>query len=329
MAKGETTVNYLEMILNAMGLSDVKNDAKYTAALDLDLEAVKAKTYDIKYPELKARSLVPMDTSIPSGAETYSYRQWDEYGMAEIIANYADDFANVDVKGEKFVGNIESIGDSYQYSVQDLRRSAMMGESLDAKRALAARKAIERKIDDLVAVGDAKSKLPGLINNANVAVSAATTDGTSARWIGGRTTPKAPELILKDMNDLAASIRVASMHVHMPTTIVLSIAEWEHIARTAVDSTNRMTILQAFLQNGNGITEVIPWYKLDLADAAGTGPRMLCYQKSPEVLDFKLPQDFESFPPQAQSMAFKVVCHARVGGVCIYYPLAVAYMDGI
>lgn len=322
-------MNYLEMLLNAIGMTDVKNDAKYTAALDLDLEAVKAQTYDVKYPELKARSLVPMDSSIPSGAETYSYRQWDEYGMAEIVANYADDFANVDAKAEKFVGNIESIGDSYQYSVQDLRRSAMTGESLDARRALAARHAIERKIDQLVATGDAKIKLKGLVNHPNVTVNAATTDGTSARWIGGRTTPKAPELILKDMNDLAASIRIASKHVHMPTTLVLSIAEWEHIARTAVDSTNRMTILQAFLANGNGINEVIPWHRLDLADAAGTGPRMLCYQKSAEVLDFKLPQDFESFPPQAKNMALSVVCHARVGGVCIYYPLAVAYMDGI
>ena len=54
---------------------------------------------------------------------------------------------------------------------------------------------------------------------------------------------------------------------------------------------------------------------MDFADAAGTGPRMLTYQRDPEILELIIPQDFEQFPPQARNLAFVVPCHARIGGV--------------
>lgn len=320
-------MDYLQLILNQMGL---RLDAKYTAALDLQLEAVKAQTYDIKYPELKARNLVPVDTSIDSGAETFAYYQWDEYGMAEIIANYADDLSMVDTKAEKFTNPIHSLGKGYQYSIQDLRRAAMAGNQLDQRRARAARRAIERGIDEVASVGSAKGHLKGLLNHPNVAILTATTDGTSTRWVGGRSDPKAPALILKDLYDAISYIWVTTKQVHQPNTVVLSTTEYGHVSQTAVGGdNNQMTILRSFLANNPMITNVDFWYKLDLADAAGTGPRALVYQRDPEVLELVIPQDFEQFPPQARNLSFVVPCHARIGGVVIYYPLALVYQDGI
>ena len=74
-------MNYLELILNQLNL---RLDAAATAALDLQLEHLRARTYDIKYPEMKARMLIPVDTSVDPGAETIAYHQWSEIGMAEI-----------------------------------------------------------------------------------------------------------------------------------------------------------------------------------------------------------------------------------------------------
>ena len=71
------------------------------------------------------------------------------------------------------------------------------------------------------------------------------------------------------------------------------------------------------------------WYKLNTADAAGTGPRALFYKRSPEVLELVIPQDFEQLPPQAKNLAFVVPCHARCGGVVVRYPVAMLYLDGI
>ena len=48
-----------------------------------------------------------------------------------------------------------------------------------------------------------------------------------------------------------------------------------------------------------------------------------------DVVELIIPQEFESFPPQARNLSFVVNCHARVGGVSWRYPLAAAYMDGL
>lgn len=319
-------MDYLQLILNQMGL---RLDAKYTAALDLQLEHVRSRTYDIQYPELKARRLIPVDTSVDPGAETVAYYQWDSYGIAEIVTNFAGDLSLVDAKAEKFTSPVHSIGKAYQYSVQDLRRAAMAGNELDQRRARAARRAIELEIDEIASVGDAKAKLSGLFNHLNIPVSAATSDGTSTRWVGGRTTPKAPELVKKDMNDAVTAIRVATLETQSPDTIILPTTEFSYINDTSINNVLDNTILQSFLKNSSWVKNVESWHKLNTADATGTGPRMLVYKRDPEVLELVIPQDFEQFPPQARNLSFVVPCHARIGGVVVYYPLALRYMDGI
>lgn len=319
-------MDYLDLLLNQM---NIRLDAKATSALALELEDVRAQTYDIKYPTLKARSLVPVDTSVDPGAESVAYKQWDDYGMAEIITNYADDLTMVDTLAEKFTSPIHSLGKGYQYSVQDLRRAAMNGSSLDQRRARAARRAIERSIDTIAAVGSAKGKLRGLINHPNVTVLTAANDGTSTRWVGGRATPKTSLLIQKDMHTAITQIWTATKQIHEANTIALATTEYGHISQTPVGTDNQTTILRSFLQNNPHVDMVDFWYKLDTADAAGTGPRMVTYQRDPEVMELVIPQEFEQFPPQARNLAFLVPCHARIGGVLLYYPLAVAYMDGI
>lgn len=321
---------HLQDILVTLGLvAGDRLDDKFTAALDVQLDFVKSKTYDVQYPELKARRLVPVDNTPDPGAENVVYHQWDEYGMAEIIANYADDIGMVDALVEKFSQPISSIGKGYQYSVMDLRRSAMAGSQLDVRRARAARRSIERKIDDLAAVGDPKSKLKGLLNHPNVPIYTAATDGTDTTWTQGRTTPKASDLIIADMNTLVNNVRVTTKEIHTPDSLILSTTEFGFISQTPVSTLNQQSILKSYLANQPFVKGVESWYKLDTADEAGTGPRMMAYQRDPEVLELVIPQEFEQFPPQARNLAFVVPCHARVGGVIFYYPLGAAYMDGI
>ena len=85
----------IQQILAQLNLTGHRYDAKFTSSLDLQLEHLRAKTYDIKYPELRARRFIPVDTSVDPGAETHAYYQFDSYGMADLIANYADDITLV------------------------------------------------------------------------------------------------------------------------------------------------------------------------------------------------------------------------------------------
>ena len=48
---------------------NIRLDAGETAALAKQLEYVYAKTYDVKYAELKSRRFIPIDTSVDNAAD--------------------------------------------------------------------------------------------------------------------------------------------------------------------------------------------------------------------------------------------------------------------
>lgn len=319
----------LDAMLQALG---IKEDAKFTAALSQQLEHVRSKVYDIKYPELKARMFIPVDNSVNPGAETVAYYQWDAYGMADIIANYATDLPMVSALAEKFTSPVEGLGQAYDYSIQDLRRSAMSGMPLEMKKAAAARRGVELRIDDIACTGNAKAKLPGFINNANVSVLAATSDGTSAKWLAAdraAVTDKAPADIRADIAVAIQTIIDNTKGVFRPNTMLLPEKQFSHLELAQNSAASDKTVLDFIRANMRDLQMIEPWYKLSTADAAGTGPRMVIYKRDPEVLELVIPQEFEQFPAQVKNLTFMVPCHARIGGVVVYQPLAIVFTDGL
>ncbi len=317
-------MNALTAVLTMLGVfpGEERFDSKYTAVLEKQLEYVKSKTYDIVYPALKARTLIPVSNEADSGAETITYRQWDAFGMAQIIANYAGDIPLVDALAEEFTQKVQGLGLGYQYSIQDLRRSAMSGNRLDQKRAAQTRRGVELKIENIAAAGDSSGGLTGIANNANVSLIAPVT-GSWATATGAQ--------MVADMLFFESSIIIANKETFLPTTLVLDIASYSRFNSTRISTTGdtNTTALQAFLATSQSVKEIKSWNKVALADAAGTGPRALMYDKSPDVLTLEIPQEFEQFPPQAKNLAFFVPAHARIGGVIWYYPIAGGYMDGL
>ena len=320
-------MNPLQYVFGAIGLrfdaNDPHSDAKFTAILERQLEFIKTRTYDIVYPEMKARQFIPVNNDVDAGAETITFRQWDQIGMAQIIANYGDDLPLIDALVEEFQQKVQGIGAAYQWSVQDLRRSAMAGAQLDQRRARAARRAIEQQIENIAALGNTKAGLVGFAKNANVPL-VAPVNGTWTSVLPG-------EDMIEDLMELASSIVTTNKETFMPDTLVLDIGRYNLLATTRVTTTGdtNTTALEGFLRSNPWVTTVATWNKLALANAANDGNRAVCYKRDAEVLTLEIPQEFEQMPPQAKNMAFVVDVHARIGGVIVYYPIAMAYMDGL
>lgn len=300
-----------------------RSDSQETATFNRKLEYVLTRTYDKKYPDLKARLFLPVNTEIPTGAESFVWRAFDYAGMAKIIANFADDLPLVDVIAAEVAQKLKSVGDGYSYSIQDLRASAMAGTNLDTKRASAARKVIDNTIEQIAAIGNSAAGLPGFLNNANVTVLSAPGD------IQGNWPALTPKQILADLNAIVDKMVVTSKEAFKPNTLLLPTSRYRLIASTTMSDLDQRTILDVFLANSPDITNVDSWTYLETADTAGTGPRAVAYNRDPEYVELVIPQEFEQLPPQAVNLAFKVPCHARIGGVVIYYPLSVIYADGI
>jgi hypothetical protein len=311
----------------------MKMDADFGATVERALDQVRAKTYDKKYANLKAREFIPVDHSLDPGAETVTYYQYDHVAVAKLISSYAEDLPRADVNKKVFTGHIKGMANSYGYSVQELRAAALAqrnsldgsaGMTLDQRRANAARHGFEILVDDVAFSGDSNNGLIGLNNIPN-----ALTYTPSTKAAGGTTWAVATGLeLLKDMNRLAAQSVENTSGVEAADTILLPIQQFDLLAETPLQSGVTVTVLAQFLSTNQYVKSVQSWYRLKQA-GAGSANRAIAFRKDPDALVLVIPQEFEQFPMQARGLEFIVPCHGRIGGVQCFYPLTVCYMDGI
>jgi hypothetical protein len=308
-------------------------DSAQTAFFARELEHIKARSYDVQYPEYKATKLIPVSTEAGPGAESITYQQFDSVGMAKVIADYADDLPRADVVGKEYTSRVRSIGGSYGYSVQEIRAAQMAGRPLVQRKANAARKAIEQVTDDLAWFGDETHGIKGLLTNPNITRVAAddTGEGGATEW-----STKSATNILKDLNDLVNGMLALTNGIEVPDTLLLPIAQYSLINTLNAGLGNDTTVLQYFLRNQPSITRVEWVSKLATAgqgieedSISSGGPVAVLYRYSPDKLTLELPQPFEQFPAQERNLEFVVPCHARHGGVIVYYPLSISIMEGI
>jgi len=298
-------------------------DAGETAFITRQLLYIKARTFDVKYTMFRARDFLPVSHEVPPGAEQWSFWSWDLVGMAKVIANYATDFESVDVFKTEVITNIKSLGAKYTYTIQDMRRVAMAapqgGGQLDYKRAAAARRVIEARIDDIAAVGLTEAGFTGIINNGSVPVMAAPT--------GAWATATALDMI-GDMNAAFGKVITQSNGVEVADTAILPINEFAIFSQTPYSALVDKTAMRSFLENNPYCKNIDQWSKLTNQNAGGTGGRIVVYRRDENALTLEIPQEFEQFAPQLEGMQYEIPCHARIGGVVFYYPLSAVYMDG-
>ena len=309
-------------------------DANEAAFFSRELEHVKAKTYDIKRPELKAPRLIPVSTEAGTGAETITYEQWDEVGTMKIISNYADDLPRADVKASQYSSQVKSMGSSYGYSIQEIRSAQKAGKPLNVRKASAVRRAYDQAVNRIAWFGQASAGLLGMLTQPNVPAAAVAVGATTSntRWIGA--SPKNAEEIIEDLNDIVTNIIDTTKGVESPDSILMPVAQLRKISTTQKSSASDTTILEFFMKSNPGISN-IEWVN-ELKDvtplpsgAGGTKDVMIAYRRDPEYLTLELPQPFEQFAAQERNLEFVVPTHARIGGVIVYYPLSMRIIEGI
>ncbi len=306
-------------------------DANESAFFARELETIKAKTYDIKYPALKATSLIPVSTDAGTGAESITYQQFDQVGIMKIISNYADDLPRSDVFGKEFTSKVKSLGGSYGYNVQEVRNAQMAGRPLNAKKATSVRKANDLKADRLAWYGDDDAQLSGLLNNANIPTGTAAATGTASatEW-----SAKTAALILIDLNAAVTAIEETTKGIEIPDTILLPISQWRIISTTRMADGTDTTVKEFFMKNNPDIRQIERVNEMKNvtplpSGTAGTADVMITYKKDPDVLTLEIPQPFEQFPAQERNLEFVIPAHSRFGGVIVYYPLAIYIMEAI
>lgn len=295
-------------------------DANESAFLARELEYVRSRVYEVRYPDLKARSLVPASPDpAPDGTTVVVYEQDDVYGKAKIIApgSKGKDLPLVNTKAERFTQNVRECGVAFEYTLSEIRQAAKAGKNLTDKLARQARRASEALLDDILAFGDSKYGLKGFVKHSDVtAADAANPDWSSAT----------DAQILTNLNEPAQVIADATKGVYgQGLTMLLPLKQYNIVSTKQVTNLPE-TILSFFLRTQNLVTEVIPWYKLKAAGASSKD-RMVVYMRDPDVLNAEITREFEMLDAQPEGLSFSVPCTLATAGTIVHQPKAMLYRD--
>lgn len=304
---------------------DSAEDASIFFARELDY--IKSKSYDKIYPEFTALNNFPITHEVPEGAETMTYYSYEKTGMAAIISNYATDLPRADVKGSPTTAYVKSIGDSYGYSIQEMRASRMAGKSLDTRKAEAARYAIDRKTNEIAFAGDKEHKLMGMLSDDNnIPLYTLATVETKTSW-----KDKSAAEILADINGMFAYQSRITQDVERADTLALPPAVFIDISTRQIPNTG-YTVKRFLLENAPYLKNIITAPELSAENAAtnpyGVDVAML-YTNSADKFSLEIPMAFYQYPLQNRNLEVIVPCEERVAGIVLYYPLSALLAVGV
>lgn len=299
-------------------------DSNESAFFNRELEYVKTKTYDAKLAELKGLSLIPISTEAGAGVNEITYRRYRGVGFAKIIADYAKDFPRVDVFGEEASVKVKGIGDSYGYSIPEIRASQRTGKQLDQRRATTARRAHDEQMNKMALKSDPVNGTNGLIDYAGITEVTLTADGTgsSKKWAD-----KDVDQILRDINDMVDAVMLPTSGRETPDTLLLPLSAYNDLANRRIPNTDK-TLIKYILENNPYIKKID--FLIELK-GAGTGntDRAMVGKFDADHITLEIPQPFEQFDAQQEGMEFTIPCHSECAGTIIYYPLAFAFADDV
>ena len=298
-----------------------------------ELDYVKSQSYDVEYPEFTALKCFPMSSEVDPGADTITYYSYDKVGLAKIISNYATDLPRADVKGKPTTAIIKSIGDSYGYSIQEMRASRMAGKSLDTRKAESARYQIDYLNNKIAWCGDAETGLRGVLSKDNdIPIFVPKAGASGSTKFADMTTDE----ILGVFTAMQKQMARTTKKVEKADTLAMPSECYIELQNRRIDGTDT-TLLTYIQKNLKDIKEIIDCPELD-PDSVDTNPYakesdgqgvMLMYKKDARKLTIENPLPFMQYPVQTQGLEMVVPCAARTAGAVIYYPMSLLIAVGI
>lgn len=305
---------------------DLRTDASTTAFVARQLEYLRPGLFEVQYPGLKGKQWVPVNSSMPIGAEQYTITIVDQVGEVKHVKDFSKDLSRVELKTSQASMTVFAMGISYAWNINEIRAAMYAGMPLQTKKAMGARDMMARKFDDILLTGETVTGAKGLFNQTGTESYTAPSDGDA----GAKTLEsKNADKVVRDLNGALAAIVLNSKEIHTPNTVIMPLSTYQHLGATRVGDGTSDTILSYWLRtNPYGIGSVGYSTKLETAGSGNT-KRIVTYEKNPNVLEMIAPIEFEQFAPETFNTEVSTVCQMRVGGVALYMPKALAYTDGI
>lgn len=288
------------------------------------LTQLESKIYEAKYTNINFMELIPVDTNYPEWADSWDYISYDAVTLGKFIGSSADDLPKVGLQANKSSVPIGYAGNSFDYSLDELRKSQQLRIPIDSTKGRMAFRGSQEHTQNIAYFGDASRNMGGLFNNANLALDNSTTNWSIATG----------QEIIDDMNGLFIKVWVDSANVHVPNVLVLDSDRYAAISSRRMDTGTDTTILEFFKKNNlyTSLTgqppRVVPRLQLKGAGVGGVS-RMMAYELNDENLSMVNPIPWRSLAPQMKGLNIEVPCEYKISGVEFRYPFSGAYRDHV
>ena len=176
------------------------------------LAHLESTLYKTPYAEINYAELIPFMSDVPEWADSWDYVSYDGVTMGKFIGASAKDLPRVTVSANKTSVPIGYAGIGYDYSLDEMRKSAQMRMPIDTTKAELAFRGAQEHQQEIAYFGDAERKMTGLFNNPNLALDSFTVDlftGTGAA-------------IVAEVNNLLTTVWTNSQSIHLPNTFVIT-----------------------------------------------------------------------------------------------------------
>ena len=217
----------------------------------------------------------------------------------------------------------------------DMQRGNMTGRNMDSLLRDGLRMTYDKHMDENTYTGFSRYDTTGLINNPEVTVMDAASNGAAApstKW-----KDKTPDQILKDVNDviLATWERAEYDRDAVPNHIIMPYEQYNYIATKKVTELAEKTILTFLLENNvakhNGADLFIGatgWCK-GAGDAGEDRLAAYCNKERYLAMDELVPLTRAMTGPNTAEFCYDTAYAGNLSEVQVFYEQTITYMDGI
>jgi len=301
-------------------------DAKTGFFLEGELEKIDDRVFVQPKPMLNALGgLFPVKSDFADWQKSYSYRALSSVGKAKILDPAANDFPIVNAQREEFTTPLMPIGAAVVYDARDLAAAVNNNLNLDEALFMAARRAIEEKVNSIAFSGDQDHGLHGLLTHPGIGRLAA------ANAIASGTTA-ANNLI--ELNKLANSAPNNSGQVESPDIALLPPDSYQASSQQRHDTGTDTTTLSFWLGTNGYISTAQPIRELSgatilTAGTAGTSDVAVSFRRDPMVLEL-LFSGIQRLPiMQTGPLTYQVPFVGYCGGMVVRLPKGVLMLTGV
>lgn len=283
------------------------------------LEYIRSKLYEKKFPARKARIHFPVNTEGGSGLETITHRMVTRAGLAAIGMG----FPRSEISMREFSSPVRPLTSSYGWDIQELRKAMRAGTDLNTAKANAAKAAIIDLENLLAYVGDPETGLIGAFNHPNIPRIPAPYVISS----NGSSSTSTPDQIIAVYNLAINQSFVLSRGVEEATMVLSTPSAHAYISSTPRGTVNDTTILE-FLQKAHPNVDFDWCNELVGAGTAGTDA-IFAYTRDEDHVTLNIPSPFEQLPEHQRGAAeWEVGCMESFGGIEYRYATGVL-VDGV